>query len=95
MKRQESHGLGFTYINSRKTELIEHDYQQTDVYRPCAIYASRNMLNKTRKRLPTKWFNVGTDWRLVKGFDINYLTIIFMSGQRQRRGVISVLSQSR
>ena len=39
--------------------------------------------NKTRKRLPTKWCNEGTDWRLVKGFDINYITVLFMSAQRQ------------
>ena len=48
------------------------------------------MWNKTRKRMPTKWCNVRTDWSLVKGFDINYLTLLFMSEQRQRRWVISV-----
>ena len=37
------------------------------------------MWNETRKRLPTKRCNVGTDWSELKGFDIYYISFLFMS----------------
>ena len=89
VKQQESHGLGLSYVSLRKTGLIEHYYQQTEVYRPCAKLASL-IYGITHKRLPTKCCNVGKDWSLVKGFNINYANVLSMSEQRQRRWVFSV-----
>ena len=44
------------------------------------------MWDKTRKRLPTKWYNVGTDWRLVKSFYINYITVVHVRAKAKATG---------
>ena len=54
------------------------------------------MWNKTREHLPTKCCNVGTDWKLVKGFDANYITVVHVRAKAKAlANSVLFLSQSR
>ena len=69
VKQQERNCSGYSYVNS-----FNQNWWTNRAL--CGI--------KLVKRLPTKWCNVGTDWSLVKGFDINFIIVPFLSEQRQR-----------